>query len=298
MSTPEPAPAANPGPAITPLLDLQADGTGAYIAHCHLPNLSGRAYGGQVLGQAMRAACLATGESRQPALMQAVFAQGMRTDIPARYQTTALQEGKRFSAIHVRAAQGERVCLDAHFSFQVPLDAPGHQQPDVAAIPPPEECPDLDALSAAAAQHLMRVRYDIRAMHHMQMRVVGGESSLMRAVAPGEPVRFWLRCGERLGEGAGMQAAGLAYLSDFWTAFAALAPHLHGLDGQPIYTATLSHSLWLHAPAPADDWLLVVQQSPRAANGRGLCFTRLYDQNGVLAATVAQEVLMARSQAG
>jgi acyl-CoA thioesterase-2 len=121
----------------------------------------------------------------------------------------------------------------------------------------------------------------------------------MQPVAPGEIMRAWLRCGEKLGDAPGMQAAGLAYLSDFWTAWAALAPHFDGLaEGPPIYTATLSHSLWLHVPAQADDWLLMVQQSPRAANGRGLCFTRLYDQDGLLVATVAQEVLMARSPAG
>jgi acyl-CoA thioesterase II len=52
---------------------------------------------------------------------------------------------------------------------------------------------------------------------------------------------------------------------------------------------SLDHSIWFHAPARADEWLLYDIHSPRTGNGRGVAFGRIYSRDGLLIATCAQE---------
>ena len=41
-----------------------------------------------------------------------------------------------------------------------------------------------------------------------------------------------------------------------------------------------------------DEWLLYVQESPSATGGRGLSLARIYTQDGMLVANVAQEGML------
>jgi acyl-CoA thioesterase-2 len=47
--------------------------------------------------------------------------------------------------------------------------------------------------------------------------------------------------------------------------------------------------MWFHRPARVDQWLLYVQESPSAQNGRGLSLGKIFDRDGHLVASVAQE---------
>jgi acyl-CoA thioesterase II len=47
--------------------------------------------------------------------------------------------------------------------------------------------------------------------------------------------------------------------------------------------------MWFHRPAKVDEWMLYVQESPIAQKGRGLALGKIYSQDGVLLASVAQE---------
>jgi acyl-CoA thioesterase-2 len=53
--------------------------------------------------------------------------------------------------------------------------------------------------------------------------------------------------------------------------------------------ASLDHAMWWHRPARVDEWLLYAQESPSASGGRGLALGRIYDREGRLVASVAQE---------
>ena len=59
-----------------------------------------------------------------------------------------------------------------------------------------------------------------------------------------------------------------------------------------LFGASLDHAFWLHAPARVDRWLLHVQESSRAADGRGLATGRFFDAAGTLVASVAQEIFI------
>jgi acyl-CoA thioesterase-2 len=56
--------------------------------------------------------------------------------------------------------------------------------------------------------------------------------------------------------------------------------------------ASLDHSLWMHRPFRADEWLLYVMDSPAAAGARGFVRGSIYTRAGALVASVAQEGLM------
>jgi acyl-CoA thioesterase-2 len=56
--------------------------------------------------------------------------------------------------------------------------------------------------------------------------------------------------------------------------------------------ASLDHALWFHRPVRADDRLLYSIDSPSAQGGRGLARGQIYDRDGHLVASTAQEGLI------
>ena len=75
-------------------------------------------------------------------------------------------------------------------------------------------------------------------------------------------------------------------------------PHWLPYIGTPeVQAASLDHAVWFHRPFRADEWWLYDQVSPSASGGRGLTFARVFTQDGVLVANVAQEGLI-RTAAG
>src|SRR5437868_3407879 len=108
---------------IEELLALEARGEGRWRSRHGDANMNGRAYGGQLLGQAMMAALMDVPEGRTPTMMQFLFMQGAMPDEAMDFQVTALQDGKRFTSRHVRASQGSgRTVLDAQVTCARQLD--------------------------------------------------------------------------------------------------------------------------------------------------------------------------------
>ena len=56
--------------------------------------------------------------------------------------------------------------------------------------------------------------------------------------------------------------------------------------------ASLDHALWFHRPFRADEWLLYSIDSPSAQGGRGLARGQIFDRQGRLVASTAQEGLI------
>lgn len=80
----------------------------------------------------------------------------------------------------------------------------------------------------------------------------------------------------------------IAYASDSPLLFTCLQPHGRSVM-QMGMMASLDHSMWWHAPAKADEWILFRVTSPRVVSGRGLCMGHMWRGDGTLVATVAQE---------
>ena len=63
-------------------------------------------------------------------------------------------------------------------------------------------------------------------------------------------------------------------------------------DGDGWMSASLDHSIWSHRPVRADRWMLHDFTSETVGGGRGLAIVQLRAPDGLLAATVTQEVFM------
>jgi acyl-CoA thioesterase-2 len=59
-----------------------------------------------------------------------------------------------------------------------------------------------------------------------------------------------------------------------------------------MFYASLDHALWFHRDFRVDEWLLYAMDSPSASNSRGFSRGSIFNKNGDLVASVAQEGLM------
>ena len=122
-------------------------------------NAHDRAYGGQILGQALMAAAQTVSPGRAPTMMQFLFLQGTWHQQAIDLEVTALQDGKRFSSRHVRGSQqGSRVVLDAQVTFAMPWPAPDHMAPADNAVryEDPDKLPRLHELPGDWSHDLQR----------------------------------------------------------------------------------------------------------------------------------------------
>ena len=276
------------------LLTLDAAGPGAWRSRFGDPNLNGRSYGGQLLGQALAAALGGVPEGRRPTMMQFLFLQGAVPDEPIEFAVTPLQDGKRFSSRHVRGAQLGRYVLDAQVTCAVDLDAPAHGQPTTA--PPGERPESLGALDDVPLPLRKAIAafggYSDDRKPALEFRIPDASRQLDPATA-GPHLRFWMRVTQPLGDDERMHAAAFAYISDWWLNYASLSPHLNEAGRRRLYISSLNHAIWLHRPVRADAWLHVQSTSPCARVGRGLSIAQVHDLEGRLVASATQECLMA-----
>lgn len=281
------------------LLAVDEIGPLRYRNRHHDSGFNGRSYGGQVLGQAVMAAGRSVPEGRRLAAIQLMFLRGTRVTEPIDYIVTPLQEGKRFSAFNVRGVQGAAISLDAHLSFCTELDGPSHMTVGPHGVPAPEDLAPLSACSPELRRRLDWVgAYSLDVKPSIDFRPVQPSLQMLAALA-WTPMQFWLRASQPVPGLPHLQEAAFAYLSDWWSNFSSLSPHLvDGVDESKLSMVSLNHSLWLHRRHDAHDWLLADSTSPVAAQGRGMCHLSYYDRAGNLVATVAQECLMAPQSGG
>lgn len=266
-----------------------------FRTRCGDANAHGRAYGGQILGQALTAAARTVPAGRACTAMQFMFLQGTLWDEALDLRVTVLQDGKRFSARHVRGVQaGGRMVLDAQVSFAVPIDAPGHGALPRVALEDPETLLTVDQVPADWAASVRRsVGYPLTVKHGIDFRFAAPPPHL-RLDLPEPSIRFWIRSRTPMADDPHLHAAAFAYLTDWWLNYPAVGGHQDdAVDGGGLYVASLNHAIWLHRPLRADDWLHFDSTSPAAASGRGLSIARVHDRQGHLLASASQECLMA-----
>jgi acyl-CoA thioesterase-2 len=289
------------GQDLTDLLTLDAPAPFHFRNRLGDANSHGRAYGGQLLAQALMAASRTVPSERRVTSMQFLFLRGALPDRGIEFNVTPLQDGKRFCARHVRGQQSEgRSVLDAQVTFGMPLDAPSHAFPPVPPMlvtEDPDHLPCITDLPAAWGEELERsVGYLFNAKDVLDFRLPEVPPGL-KLDPLGPRFRFWLKLRQTLPVNAHLHAAAFAYLSDWWVNYACVGAHVQRLadEHRKLYVASLNHALWLHSPFRADEWLHFDCHSPAAALGRGLCIARVHDRSDRLVASVTQECLMAGS---
>lgn len=279
------------------LLQLQRIGAGHWRTRHGEPNSNGRSYGGQLLGQGMMAALHEAPADRAPSMMQFLFLQGADPQQPVDLRVTRLQDGRRFTALHVRGSQGgDRFVLDAQVTCASWIEGPEHDEAfghDLSREGP-EASSTIDALPESLRGELVHLGgYSEDRKPSVEFRIPRLVEQFTR---PGPTFRFWLRAGAALSDDSRVHSAAFAYLSDWWLNFSSLGLHREGLADRALYVSSLNHCIWFHRPVRADAWLHVESTSHGSVGGRGFSVARVHDEGGRLVASTSQQSLMGFAQ--
>jgi acyl-CoA thioesterase II len=261
-------------------------------------------FGGQVLGQALSAAeatldSIKDGSAKddppkRPRVAHSLHAYFLRAgdiEAPIVYDVDRTRDGGSFSVRRVSAIQHGQPIFICAASFQVQEPGAEHQLP-MPQVPMPEDVEPTPSLSADALAKLpTKVQRWLSRMGPFQFRPIYPRDELNPPKRP--PLQqVWFKLSETVGDAPELHRALLAYASDFHLLGTATFPHGISYYQPNVQMASLDHALWFHRPFRADEWLLYSIDSPSAQGARGLARGQIFDRNGRLVASTAQEGLI------
>ncbi len=245
-------------------------------------------FGGQVLGQALSAAQHTIDAARAAHSLHAYFLRAGDIQAPIVYDVERTRDGGSFSVRRVTAIQHGQPIFICALSFQG--DEPGAtHQLAMPHVPQPDEVPPSDPVSPAVLERLPdKVQRWLNRAGPFEFRPVSPRDELNPPKRP--PFQqVWFRLANPVTDDPTLHRSLLAYASDFHLLGTANLPHGIGYFQPGVQMASLDHALWFHRPFRADEWLLYVLDSPSAQNARGLARGQIFNQQGELVASSAQE---------
>jgi acyl-CoA thioesterase II len=251
-----------------------------------------RIYGGQVLAQALLSASHTVPVERHPHSLHAYFLRPGDKKHPVLFQVDRIRDGQSFTTRRVVAIQNGKAILNLAASFQVQEEGLSHQSRMPEGVPPPEECLSRqqmaelfrDSMSADMLERASRpFAIDLR---HVE------PENLFRPESRPPERSVWFRVNTALPEDYAWHSHLLAYASDMTLLQTCLRPHAQSLFDPRLQIASLDHAMWFHRRFRMDQWLLYVQDSPSASEGRGFNRGNIFTQDGELVVSVAQEGLI------
>ena len=278
----------SPADALLAILTLEPAGADAFIGNSP-PDGRQRVFGGQVLAQALLAACR-TVEDRSAHSLHAYFLLPGDPLTPIVYEVERLRDGRSFTTRRVVARQQGTAIFATSISFHG--DEPGYDhQMAPPAVLPPEKLPSIGELELEATALIPApILAYFRRARAVEVRLA---TPGRYAAGAGETAfAVWFRVAGRLPDDPLIHQASLAYLSDMTLLDTSLGPHGRSVFEPEIMAASLDHALWLHRPFRADEWLLYSQDTPSAGGARGFARGLIHDSAGRLIASVAQEGLI------
>jgi acyl-CoA thioesterase-2 len=248
-------------------------------------------YGGQVFAQALVAARRTVDDGREAHSAHGYFILPGDLAAPIVYFVDRLRDGRSFTTRRVTAIQHGQAIFNLSVSFHVAEEGPTHQT-DMGGVPDPGSIvPELQAIRENASRIPEPLRSIITQERPIDVRPIHPYGMETR-----DPVRrAWFRADGRLPDDPAIHRAVLAYASDYGLLVTALQPHGIAYRTPGLKLASLDHSLWMHRPFRADEWLLYSTDSPVSAGGRGFVRGTIHSRSGELVASSAQEGLMRMS---
>lgn len=249
-----------------------------------------RVYGGQVLGQALRAA-QHTVEDRVVHSLHAYFLREGDPHAPIIYDVDRSRDGRSFSARRVVAIQHGAQIFTLSASFQTPEPGLEFHTP-MPEVPDPESLPSIRELETHHLEQLPeKFKRLVQFSAPFELKSVefapGAESE------DSLPCRhFWIRTVDTMPDDPHMHEALLAYISDYGLLTTALRPHHIHFTDTSLKIASIDHAMWFHRPFRLDQWLLYSFEAISTSSARGLARGSLYNRDGVLVASTVQEGLL------
>ncbi len=259
------------------VMDVTPDGAGRYVSAARSDWRRPVVEGSQVLGQAIVAASRHV-PGRRAVSASMVFTRTADARVPYAIELDPVSSGRTFSALAVRATQGDRTCAAGTVLLDVTAgDVIRH------AEPPPDVPGPYDS-----------VPFD--------MSVTGRDLRVVDAAYTGDPgapvgppvLDAWVRFRD-LPDDPPLHAGLLAQFTGHMSIAAALRPHAGiGQDQAHVTLSTAINaiSLSLHADVRADRWMLYHHRSTVAADGMTHAECRVHDEDGALLASFTVDAMV------
>ena len=228
-----------------------------------------RLFGGLIAAQALAAAGRTVEADKLPQSVHLYFVRGGEYGVDVDLEVERTRDGRSFDTRRVTAIQHGKTILEMIASFHRPESGPDLHPPVVPAIDLADAVPKEPDLAFA---------------EHFELRTRPEDTSLF-AVPP-----FWIRARDVIEPDPLLRACTLTYLSDFGPVPVARPPGIDPGSGTA-YAASLDHAIWFHRPFVPDQWHLYDVRPVNFSDARGLVVGALYDAEGALVASTAQEAL-------
>ncbi|KAG7478088.1 hypothetical protein MATL_G00076600 [Megalops atlanticus] len=278
---------------VTSVLNLEKLDTDLYRGKHHWVPRTQRLFGGQIVGQALVAAAKSVSENVFAHSLHCYFVRAGDPKVPVLYQVDRTRDGRSFSVRSVKAIQHGQPILICQASFHMQQPSPLQHQFSMPTVPPPE---DLLTVEELIQQYLSNPNLAENAKQGLNKLLADEVPIEIKPVNPPdfsrrvamEPKKlFWVRARGHIGEGnMKLHCCVAAYVSDYSFLGTALLPYP---NHRAQFSASLDHAMWFHSTFRADHWMLYECESPWAGGSRGLVQGQLWRQDGVLAASCAQE---------
>jgi acyl-CoA thioesterase-2 len=280
------------------LLDLQSVGEGLFSGP-PAPSMDGvsRVFGGQVLAQALAAACRTVNPESVCHSLHAYFVRPGKPGRPIEYEVSAMRDGQSFALRKVVGVQRDEVTCELITSFEHAPNVNAPPQSEFQTVmpdtPAPATFPGEEERTAWLIEQTSSPEHRARLERKSAIEIihVDARPSNDGGLAPAA-VRRWMRVRAPLVADPNLHRCLLAFASDM----GALEPSMRAIGarfGDPdLQVASLDHAVWFHRPFRFDEWLLFVFESASVGAGRGLSRGSVFARSGELVASIAQEGLM------
>lgn len=249
-----------------------------------------RIFGGQVIAQAL-AAAYRTVPDRLCHSLHAYFIRPGDPSVPVIYSVDRSRDGGSFTTRRVVAIQHGKQILTMGASFHVEEPGLDHQHA-MPKVEGPESLPSRADINARYADQLPEKFH----AQFLRPRPIEIRETPPDDILNPKPVsdrhHLWFRMRGADSTDRKMQHCLLAYASDMNLLGSSLRPHGVNWFTGDIMTASLDHAMWFHAPIQFQNWHLYVMDAPFTGGGRGFNRGSIYDADGRLIASVAQEGLV------
>ncbi len=249
-----------------------------------------RVFGGQVLAQSLYAAYQTVPEDRYVHSLHGYFILTGDISKPIIYHVDRIRDGGSFTTRRIVAIQNGRAIFNMSASFQLIQESFDHQIP-MPEVLPPEESVSEEKIANTFKEEAPEIYRRLTRSRPIEFRRADNFRPLeAKNISPFQHV--WFKGKGTLPKDKRLHQAALAYASDYNLLGTALLPHREQIDINKIFLASLDHAMWFHRDFDMDDWLLYAIDSPSASNSRGFTSGKIFNQQGILVASVAQEGLI------
>ena len=190
------------------------------------------------------------------------------------FRSEVVKAGRAFNLHRVTASQHAKPVITMSCSFTTDTDGYVYDLSGIPTdVPLPGDLPEPDDAPDEVGP------WDERWLGPSRLRPDGTREATHR---------HWFRLPRTLDDDPHLHTALLGYATD-WTGIGGRPLHL---EGDTTGMISLDHAAWFHRPARADDWLLQDVQSLVNAGGRGTLRGVIRNPQGLIVASMAQEMLL------